>query len=192
VIDVPKSNGGVVVFNPYSCSLDLTPGDYDAPVFSLGGQDDMRFRPMARRFATPRTTTRIEAASTNTISWIVPVTGGQLKKHHRRQSASDSTPLYSPDAATSPNRASSVRIESDQFQLMTYERSTGKKKVLPSAKQDWVGTFIWAPDSLRIFSYQPPGGRRRRADECVWSTTVEPIRRPLPEISERRDFNPLE
>ena len=34
--------------------LDLTPGDYDAPVFSLGGQDDYAFSPVLRSYSIRR------------------------------------------------------------------------------------------------------------------------------------------
>ena len=65
---------------------DLTPGDYDAPVFSLGGQDDYAFSPDGQEICYTSNHDKNEAASTNNDLWIVPVSGGAGQKHHRRQS----------------------------------------------------------------------------------------------------------
>jgi Tol biopolymer transport system component len=82
---------------------DLTPGDYDAPVFSLGGQDNYAFSPDGREICYTSNHDKVEAASTNNDLWIVPVNGGTSgvlvapKNITADNPASDSTPLYSPD-----------------------------------------------------------------------------------------------
>src|SRR5246127_3714624 len=46
VVEVPRGNADVtVVTHILEAARDLTPGDYDAPVFSLGGQDNYAFSP---------------------------------------------------------------------------------------------------------------------------------------------------
>ena len=66
---------------------DLTPGDYDAPVFSLGGQDDYAFSPDGQEICYASNHDKNPAASTNNDLWIVPVSGRrQAQEHHRRQS----------------------------------------------------------------------------------------------------------
>src|SRR5579862_6101492 len=77
--------------------VDLTPGDYDAPVFSLGGQDDYAFSPDGKEICYTSNHDKNPAASTNNDLWIVPVTGGPARNITADNSASDSTPLYSPD-----------------------------------------------------------------------------------------------
>ena len=52
---------------------DLTPGDYDAPVFSLGGQDDYAFSPDGQEICYTSNHDKVEATSTNNDLWIVPV-----------------------------------------------------------------------------------------------------------------------
>jgi dipeptidyl aminopeptidase/acylaminoacyl peptidase len=52
---------------------DLTPGDYDAPVFSLGGQDDYAFSPDGQEICYASNHDKNPAASTNNDLWIVPV-----------------------------------------------------------------------------------------------------------------------
>ena len=55
---------------------DLTPGDYDAPVFSLGGQDDYAFSPDGKEICYASNHDKNPAASTNNDLWIVPVNVG--------------------------------------------------------------------------------------------------------------------
>src|SRR5438093_839993 len=54
---------------------DLTPGDYDAPVFSLGGQDDYAFSPDGREICYASNHDPEPAISTNNDLFTVPVNG---------------------------------------------------------------------------------------------------------------------
>ena len=65
---------------------DLTPGDFDAPVFSLGGQDNYAFSPDGQEVCYTSNHDKVEATSTNSDLWLVPVIGGAAEKHHCRQS----------------------------------------------------------------------------------------------------------
>ncbi|MFZ0137934.1 MAG: S9 family peptidase, partial [Candidatus Sulfotelmatobacter sp.] len=75
---------------------DLTPGDYDAPVFSLGGQDNYAFSPDGQEICYTSNHDKNPAASTNNDLWIVSINGGPPKNITADNPASDSTPLYSP------------------------------------------------------------------------------------------------
>src|SRR3984885_11397937 len=132
--------------------IDLTPGDYDAPVFSLGGQDDYAFSPDGQEICYASNHDKNPAASTNNDLWIVPVSGGAAKNITADNPASDSTPLYSPDSRYIAYRAQQrPGYESDRFRLMLYDRKTGDKKNLTEGFDRWVGTYIWAPDSSRVY-----------------------------------------
>src|SRR5579863_3605884 len=86
---------------------DLTPGDYDAPVFSLGGQDNYAFSSDGQEICYTSNHDKNPAASTNNDLWIVPVNFSpdarpaevlaKTKNITADNPASDSTPLYSPD-----------------------------------------------------------------------------------------------
>jgi dipeptidyl aminopeptidase/acylaminoacyl peptidase len=144
--------------------LDLTPGDYDAPVFSLGGQDDYAFSPDGQEICYTSNHDKNPAASTNNDLWIVPVSGGsagsiQAKDITADNPASDSTPLYSPDGRYIAYRAQQrPGYESDRFRLMLYDRKTGEKKDLSKDSDRWVGTFAWSPDSSKIAYVQEDAG----------------------------------
>ncbi len=144
----------------YRAPRDLTPGDYDAPEFSLGGQDDYAFSPDGQEICYTSNHDKVEATSTNNDLWIVPVNVGAAASAARPvpknitadNPASDSTPLYSPDGKYIAYRAQQrPGYESDRFRLMLYDRKTGEKKAITEQWDYWVGTIAWAPDSNRIF-----------------------------------------
>jgi dipeptidyl aminopeptidase/acylaminoacyl peptidase len=170
---------------PAGAARDLTPGDNDAPVFSLGGQDDYAFSPDGQEICYTSNHDKNEAASTNNDLWIVPVNVGadafvrpaseasvrppnnyvaevlaQTKNITADNPASDSTPLYSPDGRYIAYRAQQrPGYESDRFRLMLYDRKTGEKKNMTGSLDRWVGTFTWSPYSTRIFFGTDNGGR---------------------------------
>jgi dipeptidyl aminopeptidase/acylaminoacyl peptidase len=146
---------------------DLTPGDYDSPVFSLGGQDNYAFSPDGQEICYASNHDEMEATSTNADLWIVSVDGKTSKKITDNP-AGDWTPLYSPDGKYIAYR-SQVRpgYESDRFRLMLYDRKTGQKKNLTENFDRWVGTFTWAPDSTRLYFVAEDKG-----ESPIYSTAV--------------------
>jgi len=143
---------------------DLTPGDYDSPVFSLGGQDNYAFSPDGKEICYTSNHDKMEAASTNNELWIVPVDEGpygdgatavspvQPKNITADNPASDSTPLYSPDGKYIAYRAQKrPGYEADRFRLMLFDRKTGEKKNLTEEFDSWIGTFTWMPDSKGLY-----------------------------------------
>ena len=141
---------------------DLTPGDYDAPVFSLDGQDNYAFSPDGKEICYTSNHDKNEANSTNNDIWIIPVRGGanassaqpsaQARNITADNPASDATPLYSPDGRYIAYRAQQrPGYESDRFRLMLYDRKTGEKTDLTQSFDHWVGSFVWAPDSKTIY-----------------------------------------
>ncbi len=149
-----ESIGGPLFLFP----RDLTPGDYDAPVFSLGGQDNYAFSPDGREICYASNHEKNEAATTNNDLWIVPVgmedsTAQPVARNITADNpASDSTPLYSPDGRYIAYRAQQrPGYESDRFRLMLYDRKTREKKNLTEGFDGWVGTYVWSPDSKTIY-----------------------------------------
>jgi dipeptidyl aminopeptidase/acylaminoacyl peptidase len=151
VMEVPETGGGSLMVAPLSAPRDVTPGDFDAPVFSLGGQDNYAFSPDGQEVCYTSNHDKNPAASTNNDLWIVPVSGGPAKNITADNPASDSTPLYSPDGRYIAYRAQQrPGYESDRFRLMLYERRTGEKKSLTESLDAWVGAYVWEPDSNTI------------------------------------------
>ncbi|MGP0019135.1 MAG: prolyl oligopeptidase family serine peptidase [Candidatus Sulfotelmatobacter sp.] len=155
----PSPKVGIVAL---SAPRDLTPGDYDAPVFSLGGQDDYAFSPDGQEICYASNHDKNPAASTNNDLWIVPVSGGAAKNITADNPASDTSPLYSPDGRYIAYRAQKrPGYESDRFRLMLYDRKTGEKKNLSQEFDRWVDGFTWWPDSSAIFFTYANAGESR-------------------------------
>jgi dipeptidyl aminopeptidase/acylaminoacyl peptidase len=166
---------------------DLSPGDYDAPVFSLGGQDDYAFSPDGKEICYASNHDKNPAASTNNDLWIVPVGGGPAKNITADNPASDSSPLYSPDGRYIAYRAQQrPGYESDRFRLMLYDRKTGEKKNLTETLDQWVGTFVWSPYSTRIFFGTADNGTPIVSSVLV--PTGERLQLPLMTLATTDDF----
>ena len=166
------SEGHNTVVLPSTEYYDLTPGDYDAPVFALGGQDNYAFSPDGQEICYTSNHDKNPAASTNNDLWVVRVDklkylkpryvqeiSGGTKNITADNPASDSTPLYSPDGRYIAYRAQQrPGYESDRFRLTLYDLKTGKRTDLTEGFDHWVGTFVWTPDSKTIaFSAEHEG-----------------------------------
>jgi len=139
---------------------DLTPGDYDAPPFTLGGQDNYAFSPDGKEVCYTSNHDPDPAISTNNDLFTVRVEAGgspaeiiaQTKNITAENKAADETPLYSPDGRYIAYRAQQrPGYESDRWRLMLYDRKTGEKKSLTENFDRWVGSFTWTPDSRQIY-----------------------------------------
>ncbi|HXG94248.1 MAG TPA: S9 family peptidase [Blastocatellia bacterium] len=140
---------------------DVTPGDYDAPPFSLGGPTDYAFSPDSKELAFVRNTDKDEARSTNGDIFIVSVAGGEAKRITSDNPADDRSPQYSPDGRYIAYRAQSKPgFEADRWQLMLYDRKTGQSHSLTEQIDNNIESFTFAPDSQRIFATVGERGRQ--------------------------------
>jgi dipeptidyl aminopeptidase/acylaminoacyl peptidase len=137
---------------------DLTPGDYDAPPFSLGGPLDYDFAPDGKELCFARNTDPMEAASTNVDLWTVSISGG-TPKQITSNPAYDGSPLYSPDGNYIAYRTQRrPGFESDRFELTLYDRRDGSSRAISSRLDRSVSGMAWAPDSKSlVFSAEDEG-----------------------------------
>lgn len=150
---------------------DLTPGAYDAPVFSLEGPDGYAISADGTEvcYASNRSTPPSAAAwTTNNHLYLAPVAGGQPRDITPGEHGSDMAPQYSPDgryiAYTSQARNG---YESDLFRLFVYDRRSGQSKNVTEGFDQWVGSFAWAPDSDTIYFSAPEG-----VEQPIFRTSV--------------------
>lgn len=148
---------------------DLTPGDYDAPGFSLGGPTEYAFSPDSKELAFSRNTEKDEALSTNGDIFVAPVTGGEPRRITGNNKANDLTPRYSPDGKSIYYRAMKrAGFEADRWELMIYDRESGRaRSVTPSADLSIDG-FTFSPDGKMIYF---EAGERGRHPIYVMSAT---------------------
>ncbi|HUQ34140.1 MAG TPA: S9 family peptidase [Pyrinomonadaceae bacterium] len=133
-------------------TTDLTPGDFDAPPFSLGGPTDYAFAPDSKKLAFVRNTDKVEATSTNNDVFVVPVTGGEPTRITGSNLGADSSPVFSPDGRYLAYRSQArAGFEADVWKLMLYDRASGKSRVLGDKYDFQVESFTFSPDSRTLY-----------------------------------------
>jgi dipeptidyl aminopeptidase/acylaminoacyl peptidase len=144
-----------------SAAVDLTPGDRDAPPFSLGGGDDYDVSPDAKDFIFASNPDKVEAVSTNGDIWRTSFDGGvRAEDLTAANKAYDGAPRFSPDGKWIAYLAQKrPGFESDKFTLMLRERATGKTRPLTEDFGEWVESFLWAPDSKSLYFTSHVGAR---------------------------------
>jgi len=169
---------------------DLTPGDYDAPPFSLGGMTDYSFSPDSKELAFASNHDKVEATSTNSDVWIVSVRGGAAKNITTSNHGYDGSPRFSSDGRFLAYRSQTTPgFESDRFRLMLYDRKTGRAQSLTETLDSWVDEYTFSPDNQTIYLTAEDRGRNP-----IYSVSVSggPVRKVLAdgfngEISVTRD-----
>jgi dipeptidyl aminopeptidase/acylaminoacyl peptidase len=139
---------------------DMTPGDYDAPPFSLGGPTDYAFSPDSKELAFVSNHDKVEATSTNADVWIVPVRGGAAKNITAANKGYDGSPQYSPDGRYLAYRSQvTPGYESDRFRLMLYDLKTNQSKSISESLDSSVDEFAFSSDGKTIYLTAEERGR---------------------------------
>src|SRR5205085_4972382 len=130
---------------------DLTPGDHDVPPFNLGGQDMYAISPDGQELAYTSNIDEVEATSTNSEIFIVPMAGGTPKKISTSP-GSDNTPAYSPDGQHIAWRSMArAGFEADKQSLIVYQRQLARMRDATVIWDHSVGSFRWGRDSKTIY-----------------------------------------
>ena len=158
---------------------DVTPGDYDAPPFSLGGPTDYAFSSDSKELAFASNHDKVEATSTNGDIWLVSIRGGSAKNITAANHGYDGSPRFSPDGRYIAYRSQTVPgYESDRFRIVLYDRKTGRARSLTESLDSWVDEFTFAPDSQTLYLSAEDRGKAP-----IYSVSVNggPVRKVVPE-----------
>lgn len=156
---------------------DLTPGDYDAPPFSLGGMTDYAFSPDSKDLAFTSNHDKVEATSTNGDVWLVPVRGGGVRNFTVANRGYDGSPRFSPDGRYLAYRSQvTPGFEADRFRLMLLDRKTGRAQSITETLDSNVDEFTFTADSKWIYL-----GAASRGRGVVYSVSVNggPLKKVL-------------
>jgi dipeptidyl aminopeptidase/acylaminoacyl peptidase len=148
VVLVDAASGDVV--------KDLTPGDHDAPPFSLGGDRGYAFAPDGRELCYVSNHDAVQALSTNSDLWTVAIDSDGKSPRNLTASnhGADGAPLYSPDGRwIAFIRQATAGYESELKQLCVLERATNTVRELTSRANfdDWVSDMRWSADSKSLY-----------------------------------------
>jgi dipeptidyl aminopeptidase/acylaminoacyl peptidase len=139
---------------------DVTPGDFDAPPFSLGGPTDYAFSPDSKELAFARNTDKVGATSTNNDIFVVTSSGGAPRNITGDNKGSDQSPQYSPDGRYIAYRSQQTAgFESDRWRLMLYDRQAQRSRELLSNFDAYVDSFTFSADSKFIYFTSGERGR---------------------------------
>jgi len=129
----------------------LTSEISDAPTSTLGGYIDYAFSNDGSQICFVVNRDSILALGTNNDLYVVPVTGGEPIKITQNK-GQDHTPRYSPDGKyISYKSQARAGYESDQNELMLYDRKSGEIENLTADFDYSIGSYIWCPESKYIY-----------------------------------------
>src|SRR5258708_6219391 len=158
---------------------DLTPGDYDAPPFSLGGPTDYAFSPDSKELAYVSNHDKVEAISTNAAVWLVSVRGSAARTLTAANHGYDGSPKFSADGRFLAYRSQvTPGYESDRFRLMLFDRKTGRAQSITETLDSNVDEFTFTADSKWVYM-----GAEARGRGAIYSLSVNggPLKKVLGE-----------
>jgi len=141
---------------------DVTPGDFDAPPFQLGGPLQYAFSPDGKEMVFVSNHDRQPASSTNNDLWLISLSDPKAKPRNitAANPAYDGSPKYSPDGKYIAYRMQKQpSYESDLFRLALYDRGTGASTVLTESFRNWIEDFQWSDDSKSVLFSGPLEGQ---------------------------------
>ncbi|MBI3650877.1 MAG: S9 family peptidase [Acidobacteria bacterium] len=142
---------------------DVTPGDFDAPPFQLGGPVQYGFSPDGKELVYVSNHDPHPESSTNNDLWLLSLTDPNAKPRNITAAnlSYDGSPKYSPDGRYIAYRMQKIPgYESDLFRLALYDRATGKSEVLTESYRNWVEDYEWASDAKSLYFTGPLKGEQ--------------------------------
>jgi len=136
---------------------DMTPGDWESPVFSDGGGYD--FSPDGAELCFVSNREKEQASTTNADLWIVPTEGATTEASAINITADndgwDGAPHYSPDGRWIAYRSQErPGYESDLYRLALFDRESRTTRYLTdrSTFDHWIEEIEWSADSEFLYA----------------------------------------
>ncbi|HXC70877.1 MAG TPA: S9 family peptidase [Pyrinomonadaceae bacterium] len=141
-----------VVSSKGGTARDLTAGDYDSPPYAAASGVDYAFSPDSTEIAFIRNPDKVEAISTNSDIYVMPVSGGAPKNITIRNRGYDAGPVYTRDGRFILYRSqATASFEADRWRLMAYNRATGTSVELTKGFDLQVEDVVPSPDGSTIY-----------------------------------------
>jgi dipeptidyl aminopeptidase/acylaminoacyl peptidase len=132
---------------------DITPGDFDAPPYAASTGVDYAFSPDSQEVAFLKNPDPVEAISTNSDIFIVPLRGGAAARNITVNNRGyDVAPVYTPDGRYILFRSQKTEgFEADRWRIMRFDRKTGATVELTTGFDLQADEMILAPDGKTIY-----------------------------------------
>jgi dipeptidyl aminopeptidase/acylaminoacyl peptidase len=159
----------------------MTPGDFDSPPYAAASGVDFAFSPDGKELAYIRNPDKVEAISTNSDLYIVPISGGPAKNITVSNQGYDVGPIYTRDGKYIIYRSQAkAGFEADRWRLMAYNRATGASVEIARNFDLQVEEIALSPDGN--YAYFIAGDRGRLPVYRVPLGGAEP-QKVLPNVS---------
>src|ERR1044072_2945856 len=141
-----------VVSSKGGTARDLTSGDFDSPPYAASSGVDYAFSPASSEIACLRNPDKVEALSTNSDIFVMPLAGGPAKNITIRNRGYDAGPVYTRDGKFILYRSQATAgFEADRWRLMAYNRATGTSVELTRNFDQQVDEVVVSPDGSSIY-----------------------------------------
>ena len=141
-----------VVSSKGGTARDLTSGDFDSPPYAAATGVDFAFSPDSTEIAYLRNPEKVEAISTNSDIFVMPITGGTPKNITIRNRGYDAGPIYTRDGKYILYRSQATAgFEADRWRLMSYNRASGAIVELTRGFDQQVDEIVLSPDGKSIY-----------------------------------------
>ncbi len=159
---VVSSNGGI--------ARDVTPGDFDSPPYGASTGTDYAFSPDSKEIVYLKNPDKVEAVSTNSDIFLVPVSGGEAKNITVTNRGYEASPMYTQDGKYILYRSQKTEgFEADRWRIMRFNRQTGETVELTTGFDQQVDEMVVTPDGNTIYF---TAGERGYAP--IFTVPVEP------------------
>jgi dipeptidyl aminopeptidase/acylaminoacyl peptidase len=141
-----------VVSSKGGTAREMTKGDFDSPPYAASTDVDIAFSPDSSEIAYLRNPDRVEATSTNSDIFVMPVAGGAAKNITIRNHGYDVGPIYTRDGKFILYRSQATPgFEADRWRLMAYNRATGVSVELTKGFDLQVDEIVPSPDGNSVY-----------------------------------------
>ncbi|HEY0431373.1 MAG TPA: S9 family peptidase, partial [Pyrinomonadaceae bacterium] len=150
-----------VVSNKGGAARDVTAGDFDSPPYAASTGVDFAFSPDSRELAYLRNPDKVEAISTNSDIYVVPVSlDGPAKNITASNRGYEAGPIYTHDGKYIIYRSQATAgFEADRWRLMAYNRATGTSVEIAKKFDLQVEEAVLSPDGNYVYFIAGERGR---------------------------------
>jgi dipeptidyl aminopeptidase/acylaminoacyl peptidase len=141
-----------VVSSGGGAAREITTGDFDSPPYAAASGVDYAFSPDSTEIAFLRNPDKVEAISTNSDIFVMPLNGGAAKNITVSNHGYDVGPVYTRDGKYILYRSQATAgFEADRWRLMSYNRATGASVELTKSFDQQVDELVQSPDGNTIY-----------------------------------------
>ncbi len=150
--DVKRTHVFVAAAAKNSKAREITTGDWDSPPYGADTGANYAFSPDSKELAYLRNPDQVEAISTNSDIYVVPLAGGPARNITAANKGYEFSPMYTPDGKYIIYRSqAAATFEADRNRIMRYDRASGASTELTAGFDLQADECLLSPDGSKIY-----------------------------------------